>query len=49
VIRRFSTTLLADVPTTHDRTLYMLLGDWFAWLSVAVFALALIAEFGSRQ
>lgn len=35
-------TLLADVPTTHDSTLYMLLGDWFAWLALALLAVALI-------
>jgi apolipoprotein N-acyltransferase len=34
--------LLADVPTTHDSTLYMLLGDWFAWLALAVLAFALV-------
>jgi apolipoprotein N-acyltransferase len=31
-------TLLADVPTAHDRTLYLLLGSWFAWLSLAICA-----------
>jgi apolipoprotein N-acyltransferase len=31
-------TLLADVPTAHDRTLYLLLGNWFAWLSLAICA-----------
>ncbi len=35
-------TLLAAVPVSHDRTLYLFLGDWFAWLSVIllVFAIA---------
>jgi len=35
-------TLIADVPAVHDRTLYLLLGDWFAWvvLAILVFTLA---------
>ena len=35
-------TLVADVPAPHDMTLYLLLGDWFAWFALAtlVFALA---------
>ena len=35
-------TLLAEVPTAHDGTLFLLLGDWFAWVALAllVFALA---------
>ena len=28
-------TLLADVPEVHDRTFYILAGDWFAWVAVA--------------
>lgn len=31
-------TLLADVPTVHDNTLYLRFGDWFAWLALALFA-----------
>lgn len=42
-------TLLADVSTTHDRTLYLLLGDWFAWLAVAALAFSLIQLFRSRK
>ncbi|HEU5458463.1 MAG TPA: nitrilase-related carbon-nitrogen hydrolase, partial [Terracidiphilus sp.] len=34
-------TLLVRVPTSHDPTLYLLLGDWFAWLSIALVLLAL--------
>jgi apolipoprotein N-acyltransferase len=30
------TTLLAGVPTGHSATLYVLLGDWFAWLACVV-------------
>jgi apolipoprotein N-acyltransferase len=35
-------TLIADVPTVHDTTIYLLLGDWFAWvvLALLVFTLA---------
>ncbi len=35
-------TLLADVPAAHDHTLYLLLGNWFAWLSLAICALTLL-------
>jgi apolipoprotein N-acyltransferase len=28
--------LIADVPTTHDITMYSILGDWFAWLALAL-------------
>jgi len=37
------TTLLADVPVGHEHTVYQSLGDWFAWLAVAIFA-AVIAR-----
>jgi apolipoprotein N-acyltransferase len=35
-------TLLADVPAVHDSTLYLLLGDWFAWLTLAILAFTLV-------
>jgi apolipoprotein N-acyltransferase len=35
-------TLLAVVPVTHDTTLYLLLGNWFAWLVLALLAFALV-------
>jgi len=35
-------TLIADVPAVHDRTLYLLLGDWFAWLVLAMLGLTLV-------
>jgi apolipoprotein N-acyltransferase len=35
-------TLLAEVPVEHDSTLYLLLGDWFAWLVLALLALTLV-------
>jgi apolipoprotein N-acyltransferase len=31
------TTLLAVVPVEHSATLYQTLGDWFAWLNLALF------------
>lgn len=34
-------TLLAAVPAAHDRTVYLVLGDWFAWVSVALFIFAM--------
>jgi apolipoprotein N-acyltransferase len=34
-------TLLAQVPQRHDRTLFLRLGDWFAWVSVAMLVLCL--------
>ncbi|MGD0733287.1 MAG: nitrilase-related carbon-nitrogen hydrolase [Terracidiphilus sp.] len=37
-------TLLADAPAGHDDTVYLLLGDWFAWLvlAVLVFTIAML-------
>ena len=35
-------TLIADIRVAHDSTLYMLLGDWFAWLVLATLAFTLI-------
>ncbi|HEX7964487.1 MAG TPA: nitrilase-related carbon-nitrogen hydrolase [Gammaproteobacteria bacterium] len=29
-------TLLAEVPVEHHRTLFLLWGDWFAWVAVAL-------------
>jgi apolipoprotein N-acyltransferase len=42
-------TLLADVPAAHDRTLYLLLGDWFAWLSLAICACTLVRLISLRR
>lgn len=41
-------TLLVDVPAAHDRTLYLLLGNWFAWLSFALCGLTLLRLFSLR-
>jgi apolipoprotein N-acyltransferase len=35
-------TLIAEAPVAHDSTLYLLWGDWFAWLSLAILVFALI-------
>ncbi len=35
-------TLIATVPAIHDRTFYLVAGDWFAWLSLALLALTLL-------
>jgi apolipoprotein N-acyltransferase len=32
------TTLVAEVPVEHARTMYLRFGDWFAWVMVAVLA-----------
>jgi apolipoprotein N-acyltransferase len=29
-------TLIASVPAVHSATIYLLLGDWFAWLACAM-------------
>ncbi|MGA7706625.1 MAG: nitrilase-related carbon-nitrogen hydrolase [Acidobacteriaceae bacterium] len=41
-------TLIANVPVAHARTLYLLWGDWFAWLSLAILVLVLIKLFRLR-
>lgn len=35
-------TLIASVPAAHSRTLYLLLGDWFAWVACALLVFALM-------
>lgn len=42
-------TLLTQVPVTHDATLYLLLGDWFAWLALAILVVTLIRLWQLRQ
>lgn len=34
-------SLLVSVPQAHDRTLFLVLGDWFAWVAVALLVLCL--------
>lgn len=40
-------TLLASVPEGHSATPYLLLGDWFAWLAMALLA-GVLARLGMR-
>jgi apolipoprotein N-acyltransferase len=45
-------TLIAEVPVVHNATLYVRLGDWFAWFAIAVLAFAFLQYFrmhGSRK
>ena len=35
-------TLVASIPVVHSATLYLLLGDWFAWMACGLLALALV-------
>lgn len=35
-------TLMARVPVTHLRTLFVAWGDWFAWLGVGIFGMVLL-------
>ena len=35
-------TLLTTVPVAHDTTVYLFLGDWFAWVSVALLIFAMM-------
>jgi apolipoprotein N-acyltransferase len=35
-------TLIADVPATHDDTLYLTFGDWFAWFTLGLLAFSII-------
>lgn len=37
------TTMLAQVPVRHDRTLYQKWGDWFAWLVLTALAVILLS------
>lgn len=42
-------TLVADVPAVHDTTLYVLLGDWFAWLALTTLVFALVQLYQLRK
>src|SRR5262249_29093259 len=44
-------TLLLDVPAAHSWTVYQLLGDWFAWVAIAlmVFAMMQIVRLRRRE
>lgn len=42
-------TLIAEVPAMHHATLYLLLGDWFAWLTLATLAFTLMQLYRLRK
>ena len=42
-------TLVADVPAAHDITLYVLLGDWFAWFALVMLVFALVQLYRLRK
>jgi len=42
-------SLMADVPAAHDATVYLLLGDWFAWLALATLIFTLTQLYRSRK
>lgn len=42
-------TLVAEVPVVHDATVYLVLGDWFAWAAIASFAFVLIQLYRLRN
>jgi apolipoprotein N-acyltransferase len=35
-------TLLVDLPAAHSWTVYQLLGDWFAWVAIALLVFAMV-------
>jgi apolipoprotein N-acyltransferase len=41
--------IYADLPTEGSETVYSLLGDWFAWLSVAGFVVLLVIAIAKRK
>ncbi|HET7175936.1 MAG TPA: nitrilase-related carbon-nitrogen hydrolase [Gammaproteobacteria bacterium] len=42
-------TLLVDAPQSHDKTLFLLLGNWFAWVTVLLLALCLLQLYRRRN
>jgi len=40
---------VADVPVAHDPTLYLLLGDWFAWIVLATLFFTLVQLYRLRR
>jgi apolipoprotein N-acyltransferase len=35
-------TLVAEVPTGHSETVFLLLGNWFGWLSIVIAGFAVV-------
>lgn len=42
-------TLLVTAPQRHDRTVFVLLGDWFAWVALALLAFCVLQLARDRQ
>jgi apolipoprotein N-acyltransferase len=42
-------TLIAVAPAAHDATLYLMLGDWFAWFALAALAFSLAQLYRPRN
>jgi apolipoprotein N-acyltransferase len=42
-------TLLVDVPASHRSTVYQVMGDWFAWVSIALFVFVLVRGMKLRR
>jgi len=41
--------LVADIPVAHHTTLYLLLGDWFAWIVMAMLVFMLVQLYRLRK
>ena len=42
-------TLMTNVPAAHETTLYLLLGDWFAWVALAALVFTLARLYRSKD
>jgi apolipoprotein N-acyltransferase len=42
-------TLIAEAPTVHEPTIFLLLGDWFAWVTLPVLAFTLLQLWRLRK
>jgi apolipoprotein N-acyltransferase len=42
-------TLIADVPVAHSGTVYLVLGDWFAWVALAISCFAILQLYRLRR
>jgi apolipoprotein N-acyltransferase len=40
---------LVDVPAQHSSTVYQYLGDWFAWVAMAMLVLMLVITAAGRR
>ena len=42
-------TLMANVPAANEATVYLLLGDWFAWVALATLVFTLVQLYRSKM